>query len=547
MQTSCEIMKLLLWVLLASTMLLMVRAGSVKLSEEEQIARDKSRREETLRQREAEYHKQLHLQQERTVAAMRRPRAGYEDTPTNPDDMEALRDLYHSTNGPKWVNNTGWLKGDPCHYPYWYGIYCIKGRVLQIDMVYNGLSGPLPSSLSRASALQVLRLYSNLLTGEIPPDIFGIPSLQVLDLNTNQLSGRLPSGITLANLTQLVLYGNNITSVFPRDFDAPNLQLLEVSSNSLSGNLPEGLSRSTGLTDLVVSRNRLTGVLPASYGSFTKLQRLWTFYNNFDRPTIPSSYSSMVNMEEVQADGLSGQLPDWIGTSWSRVKYLVLINGWLSGEVPQSLCNLREVQSLRLFNNSLKGALPDCICDMEKATDIEISDNQLTGKIPDVFQSCRNLELLYLSRNNLTGTFPASLGSPVNLTVIDVSSNALYGTIPNSLNKLASGSIAELAICFNMFSDIDKGLDEFFKRIVDYTCLFYNNPWSCPLTAPIPKDCNAECSDCNARAQHQSCPACLSSSGCGWCQLGGNCLEGDSQGPESTYKCMAEDWKVGTC
>lgn len=525
----------------------LAQGGPIRLSsKEDMILRDKYRRETMLEQREVEYHKQLRKDQEKLAANLRRPRGAYRDTPTNPDDYDAIVALYHSTNGPQWANNTGWLKGDPCSSPYWFGIYCINGRVLQINLPYNDLSGPLPSTLSRASALQVVRLYDNLITGEFPLGLFTLQSLQILDVSTNQITGGLPSVIDMANLTQLTLFDNQMKGVFTKVIRAPNLQILEVSSNSFSDNLPEGLSQSTGLTDLVVSRNSFTGSLPASYGKLGKLQKLWIFYNNFDRPTIPDSYQQLVNLVEVQADGLSGPLPQWIGSSWRKIQYLILINGWLSGSYPVSLCDCKDMVSLRLFNNSLKGEIPDCICNMDKMKDIELSDNQFTGQIPDLFQGCRNMETMFFSRNNFTGTLPRSLGGVVNLTVVDVSGNGLYGTVPNSFNKLTY--IAELAICFNMFSDVENGLDDFFKRIKDYTCLFYNNPWSCPLTTTVPKACSATCSTCNAGAQHESCSECVKSSECGWCQKGLNCLkQGSSQEPETYYKCMSEDWKVGSC
>ncbi len=533
-------------VVAALCVLALAKTPPQQLSTKEQIEVAKQRRELTLEEREIEYHKQLQLRQEKKVAAMRRPKGAYRDTPTNPDDYNAIVAFYHSTNGPKWLNNTGWLKGDPCTYPFWFGLYCINGRVLQINLVYNQLSGPLPSSLDGASALQVIRLYSNMITGEIPAGLFTLKSLQVLDVNTNQITGALPSRVDLANLTDLVLYGNNIKGMFPNTFHAPKLQLLEISSNALSGNLPVGLSLSVGLTDLVVSRNLFTGTLPASYGQLVKLERLWTFYNSFQRPQLPDSYQALVNLVEVQADGLSGQLPDWIGSSWRKLQYLILINGWLSGSVPESLCDCREMISLRLFNNTLKGELPDCVCEMQKMTDMELSDNQITGSIPDNFQGCKSMETLYLSRNNFTGKFPGSVGGLVNLTIIDVSNNGLYGTIPNTINNLKE-TIAEFAICYNMFSDVESGVEDFFKRIVDYQCLFYNNPWSCPLSTPVPKECASQCSQCNVQAQHQSCSACVPASGCGWCQMGQNCLERSGHGPDTFYRCMPQDWKVGSC
>ena len=539
-------MNLILCLLLSSLLSSLVAAAQPKQTIEEQMQKAKYRREAMLEQSEIKYHKKLHQEQEKLVAAMRRPEGSFiEDTPTNPEDRAAVEALYQSTNGPKWVNNTGWMKGEPCTYPFWFGLYCIEGRVIQINLVYNGLDGSIPSDLARATSLQVLRLYNNILTGEIPSQIFALQSLQILDVNTNSISGSLPPEINMPNLTQLALYSNNIKGYFPRSFSAPNLQIFEVSTNALTGELPSGLSESVMLTDFVVSRNALTGTLPSSYGKLVNMQRLWTFYNNFNQFSIPDTYSTLVNLLNVEMDGLSGPLPSWIGSSWKKVQYLILINGKITGEFPPSLCNCKEMISLRLFNNSMKGEIPNCICNMRKLVDMEVSDNQFTGQIPDIFNECKNLENLYFSRNNFSGTFPPSLGHAVNLTVLDVSGNELYGTIPNTINNLKE-TIAEFAISYNMFSDIESGVDDFFKRIVDYTCLFYNNPWSCPLSTSVPKECTASCDSCNAKANHGSCSACLQATGCGWCQKGQNCLKGSNQGPED-YMCDSGDWKMSSC
>ena len=513
---------------------------------EELIFKASVRRKATLELRETEYHKQLHFYQEKLVSSMRATKTSLRDTPTNPYDKKAIMALYQSANGPKWYNNTGWMKGDPCSYPFWYGLYCIDGRVLQINLVLNGLTGPIPSSITQATALQVIRLYSNSITGEIPAGLFEMNSLQIIDFNTNLIKGTLPSRISMPSLTQLSLYGNQINGDLPSTFVAPLLQILELSSNSFSGVLPTSLSGSPHLTDLIVSRNMLSGYFPSSYSKLIKLQKFWSFNNMFDNPSIPNEYQSLTDMIEVQADSLSGEIPSWIGTSWSSLQNLVLINGYLNGNLPNSICNLQDITGLRLFNNSLSGELPNCLCDMEKLVDFEISDNHLTGTIPDTFDNCKNMQNFHVSRNNLTGTFPSSLGNMVNLAVLDVCNNGLYGTIPNTINNLKD-NIAEFAICYNMFSGVEDGVDDFFNRIVDYSCLFYNNPWSCPLSTAVPKECSATCSYCNQQKNHGSCSACVVNRGCGWCEMGDNCLDGSSSAANQFYQCSPSDWKYGSC
>ena len=506
----------------------------------ETIEKAQRRREKNLELREAEFHAELKQRHDKVAATLHsHSKPSYKAT--NPDDIQALKALYSSTKGDKWNNNTGWLKGDPCGNPFWYGIYCINGRVLQINLVDNQLDGKIPAELAKASALQVVRFYSNFLTGSIPEEIFTMQSLQIFDANNNQLSGELPSTISMANLTDLVLYANKIFGELP-SFNSPMLQTLELSSNQFTGQLSDGLSQNTGLKELVVSRNMLTGTLPSSYGAFRKMQRLWTFYNNFNRPTIPDSWRSMTAMQEVQADQLYGPMPDWLG-DWRDLQLLILVNGGLTGNFPSSICDSTKLQIFRIFNNSLTGQVPRCICTFPALTDIEISDNQFTGPVPDCIGQVTSLVSIFFSRNNFSGEFPSSVGGLVHLETLDVSSNDMCGTIPNSINNL-NVEIAEFAISYNKFSTIQDGMEDFFNRIKDYGCEFYGNPWSCPLPSEVPKECGAQCSKCNSGAMHSDCNSCIKQDGCGWCNECPNCLEGQSSGPYQIYHC--QEWTYGS-
>ena len=507
------------------------------------------RREAFILNREKEMRRQLKIKEDdlaKSLMTLAEQRKSVNKTltfSTNPDDVEALKALYRSTNGSKWNNNTGWLKGDPCGSPFWYGVYCRDGRVLQINLVYNGLSGAIPAELAKASALQVFRGYSNLLQGKIPPEIFDMQSLQIFDVNTNILSGNLPSKISMANLTYLSLYGNNFNGEIPSEWDAPNLQSLELSSNQFTGQLSNSLGQSTSLLEIVVSRNKLTGTLPASYGNMKSLQRLWLFYNYFTNPSIPSSWQGMKSMQDIQADGLYGEFPSWIGQSWPDLRYLVIVQGQLTGEFPESLCDCRELEMLRIFNNSMTGSLPTCLCQLRKLKDIELSDNAFTGPIPYCIGDIPGIESLVISRTNVDGKFPDTIGNLRNLSLVDISSNKMTGSIPNTINNLQE--IAGFFICYNKFSRVESGLENFFNRIKDYSCAFYSNPWSCPVSSEVPKECQAECSQCNSGNKHDSCSSCIQDTDCGWCNEGPNCLEGSQSGPESIYKCLTSDWSYG--
>ena len=465
---------------------------------------------------------------------------------TDPNDKLALERFYTSTNGPQWANNSGWMKGDPC-LNYWYGLYCSEsGRILQINLVYNLLSGVIPPDIGRLDQLQVLRLYSNDITA-MTDELFTLGSLQVLDLDSNEIEGSFPSSISMANLTTMNMYSNKISGTIPSEWNTPNLQILALSSNKLQGELPPSIGKLRSLQQLVLSNNLLTGTFPPEYGQLTNLQQLWIFSNNFNEPTFPASWSGLKSLTNVEIDGVHGEFPDYIGNSWTEIENLLIVNGQLKGSFPSSLCSLKKIKDLFLYNNSFSGDLPDCICELPKSlVALELSDNQFTGPIPKCIGKLSNLINLYLSRNELTGTLPLSMGNLTHLEILDVSSNGLYGSVPSTLNDLA-GYTVQLSLCYNKLSSVDNGLEKLFDFVKDYSCLLYNNPWNCPLPSFVPKECQATCGQCNSGENHKSCSKCIGSDGCGWCNEGGNCLPGSSaNGPDDDYKCNSSDWTFGS-
>ena len=464
---------------------------------------------------------------------------------TNPQDKKALEDFYRSTDGAQWTNNSKWMKGDPCQ-DGWYGIYCSQGgRVLELALVYNLLSGPLPDSITDLDNLQTILLYSNDINGSIPAGVFSMSSLQTLDLNNNAISGTLPSTISMGDLTVLNLYSNKIHGEVPKTWNTPNLETLSFSSNMLTGTLPPGIGKLSKLKSLVLSRNKLSGKFPEEYGNLLNLEMLWLFSNDFNKPELPESWSRLTSLTDVELDGLSGEFPSWI-SKWENVFNLVIVDGYLTGPFPVSLCSLKKIQYLHIFNNSLSGPLPDCICDFPMTLiSLEISDNDFSGPIPSCIGNLRNLTELYMSRNNLSGHLPKSLGDIHGLGIVDLSSNSIVGSVPSSYAGLNGGTFG-FSLCYNKLSSFESGLEKFFDFIKGYTCALYENPWNCPLPSYIPKDCQAECSRCNTGSKQTTCSTCVADSSCGWCSEGPNCLEGTQRGPESVYRCEKSNWFYGS-
>lgn len=50
---------------------------------------------------------------------------------TTSEQYQALRDLYDSTNGPNWRNNTNWMVGTPCSNK-WFGVTCSFNNIAEL-------------------------------------------------------------------------------------------------------------------------------------------------------------------------------------------------------------------------------------------------------------------------------------------------------------------------------------------------------------------------------------------------------------------------------
>ena len=131
-------------------------------------------------------------------------------------DRAALIALYNATDGNNWTNTLSgerrWLVNDPnSNIADWYGVTTdSNGRVTQLQLYRNGLTGTIPASLGQLSQLTVLSLYRNPgLSGSIPPELGNLSNLEELHLYRNDLSGEIPTSLwKLTGLTSLNLAVN---------------------------------------------------------------------------------------------------------------------------------------------------------------------------------------------------------------------------------------------------------------------------------------------------------------------------------------------------
>jgi len=192
-------------------------------------------------------------------------------------ECDAMLDLYNTTDGSNWNNNTGWnllsTPSDPCT---WYSVTCDSTGVTELQLYNNNLVGQMPISLGNLANLIHLNLFDNQLTGPIPAQLGHLANLSTLSLFGNQLTGSIPT--SLGNLA--------------------NLSLLRLDFNELTGQVPTQLGNLTNLGQLWLNRNQLTGPIPSSLGNLSNLTGLWLSGNQLSGP-IPSSLGNLANLTRL--------------------------------------------------------------------------------------------------------------------------------------------------------------------------------------------------------------------------------------------------------
>ena len=353
------------------------------------------------------------------------------------NDRAALTALYNATDGANWDDNTNWLSERPLQY--WKGVTInSEGRVIQLDLHYNELSGNIPDELGNLNSLERLVLGGNQLSGDIPVELGNLADLEWLDLHYNELSGDIPAELgNLTSLERLVLGGNQLSGNIPVELgDLADLEWLSLHDNQLSGNIPAELGNLISLERLVLGGNQLSGDIPAALGGPTYLEVL-DLSDNQLTGVIPPELASLTELWSLTLDKnqLTGEIPKWLG-NMNLMHTLWLGDNNLTGAIPPELASLTELNSLHLGANQLTGEIPDWLGSLDQLAVLSLYDNQLTGAIPAELADLTELSSLSLGGNRLTGEIPGWLGSLDQLVFLSVSDNQLTGAIPAELGSL---------------------------------------------------------------------------------------------------------------
>ena len=158
---------------------------------------------------------------------------------------------------------------DPCNCTVFGPVQCAGGRITQLNLIGQGLAGPLAAfatSVFDLTGLVFLGLQNNQLTGPLSPAVSKLTGLIGLSLGGNGLTSTIPNALyELTDLTSLNLGSNYLSGTISATLaQLTGMKGLDLGTNALSGTLPHVLNQLTDLDYLEISSNaKITGALPA--------------------------------------------------------------------------------------------------------------------------------------------------------------------------------------------------------------------------------------------------------------------------------------------
>ena len=392
--------------------------------------------------------------------------------------IQALHDLYNSTNGVEW-NWHGGVKWDfslptPC-ISNWAYITCdanmnitsVIGNETGINMI-----GTLPPSIGNLSTLQILSFQHNPhLDGTLPDSLGSLSNLTSLVLTQSGLNGRIPSSLeNLRELQYLVLSDNFLTStvppaimislrklvqlnlannylsgfISPSYFEMPNLESLLLHRNLFQSTLPFNIGYGPKLSVLVLSENQLYGSIPPSLMNSTSLVAVYLGFNelNGSIPSIPFNTVTPLTFLTLNSNNLFGELPSSLVYA-KNLANIYLDSNRFTGSLPSTWGDLSELILFSVGNNSLSGSIPVSYGQLKKLEIFNVSSNKFSGSIGSTVSSLTSLSAVYLQNNRFVGTLDGLVDPTLQLTLetIDLSNNAFSSSIPDSIFQLPKLSI----------------------------------------------------------------------------------------------------------
>ncbi|KAJ8533568.1 hypothetical protein K7X08_006892 [Anisodus acutangulus] len=300
-----------------------------------------------------------------------------------------------------------------------------------LNLSNNHFTGEFPLSIINLTNLELLDFNENrdFNPWQLPENISRLTKLRWMILTACKLLGGIPASIgNMTSLVDLELSENRLTGRIPRELGRlKKLKMLELYYNQLEGEIPEELGNLTELVDLDM---RLSCLPCANSTTLTIL----SLHDNYLTGEIPQNFgvSSALLALDLSENELSGQLPAQL-CHGGKLMYILLLQTF---SLEKAMQNVRLYSASELVTIFWREEYQKCFLLFHMLQFIDLSYNNLTGSIPTTIGNTKNLSELFMQSNMLSGTLPPEISTTSNLVKIDLSNNLLSGPIPSEIGNL---------------------------------------------------------------------------------------------------------------
>lgn len=323
--------------------------------------------------------------------------------PANIRDSLALCEIYKSTNGKNWNDNTNWLSKKPVSTWWGVGTNPVTQTVTFLGPLANNLTGQIPVEIGNLADLQTIDFRYNKLTDTLPASIGNLTSLKSIGLDENMLTGSIPATVgNITTLEVLTITNNAISGSIPASLgNCINLTGINLSYNQLTGPIPATLGKLVNVTSLRLNNNLLTGVIPGELGNMQNLRSLYLTQNKLTGLSAGLGNFPLINNMFIDSNQLTGNIPSQLGKLTYLLK-LRLNNNLLSGSIPAQLGNCPELNEIYLNSNNLSGSIPAELGNLDKLAYLMVDHNKLSGALPSSLLNFTYTFVFVLNNNKFT-------------------------------------------------------------------------------------------------------------------------------------------------
>ena len=147
---------------------------------------------------------------------------------------------------------------------------------------------------------------------------------------------------------------------------------------------------------------------------------------------LPSIWSNLSQLVFFSYDGLRDGTPRLTGNlpaSWGTMTYLrdfaAYSAGNLSGPLPDAWNGMLHLQGLSLLGSNISGTLPESWSNMTQLDNVAVNGSQLTGTLPASWAALTSLRSIVFANNNTNGSLPMDWSYMTQLSHVQLSYNNL--------------------------------------------------------------------------------------------------------------------------